>query len=117
MKKYEIKTDRFEFRFGTGKSSVPTMSEQEIFDAYLAESANCPVVQDSFDRIQDAVRAFEEDHWDEYGDTYYEQGSTFALLVGRVAWIEENEYDEDGEFIQGGNVWTFSAEPYEREEA
>jgi hypothetical protein len=30
-----------------------------------------------------------------------------------VAWIEENEYDDDGEFDQGGVTYDVSAEAYE----
>lgn len=112
MTKFEIKTDSFEFRFGTSKNSIPEMSGAEVFDTYQMESANDPTLEASFDTLEEAQAEFSKSYSD-YGTTYAEKGFTFWLLRGKVAWIEENEYDEDGEFDQGGWTHNVSAESYE----
>ena len=114
MTKFEIKTDSFEFRFGTSKHSIPAMTADEVFDTYQIESANDPTLEASFDTLEEAQAEFSK-HSSGYGTTYAEKGFTFWLLRGKVAWIEENEYDENGEFNQGGSVVEFSAEGYEEE--
>lgn len=113
--RFEIRTDSFEFRFGTSKNSVPAMTADEVFDAYQMDSANDPTLESSFDTLEEAQAEFSK-HFSTYGSTYAEKGFTFWLLRGRVAWIEENEYDEDGEFDQGGCTYDVSAEAYNVEE-
>ena len=115
MTKYEIKTDRFEFRFGTYKDSIPAMDAAEVFDTYLRCSANDPSLEASFDTLEEAREEFSKTYAT-LGTTYAQKGHVFWLLIGRVAWIEENEYTEDGEFDQGGDVVEFSAEGYQPEE-
>lgn len=115
MTKYEIKTDSFQLRFGTHKGSIPAMDAGEVFDAYLQRSANDPELQASFDSLEEARAAFAQ-NYASYGSTYAQKSSVFWILRGEVAWIEENEYDEAGEFYQGGSVVEFSAEGYEQEE-
>lgn len=111
MTKYEIKTDRFEFRFGKSKDSVPAMSAGEIFDEYLNLDGNCPELKASYDTLEDARAAFVK-HYANYGTTYAQASNVFWLLLGDVAWIEENEYNEYGEFEQGSDIHDFSAEAY-----
>lgn len=113
--RFEIKTDSFEFRFGKSKDSIPAMTADEVFDTYQMESANDPTLEASFDTLEEAQAEFSK-NYSGYGTTYAEKGFTFWLLRGKVAWIEENEYDEDGEFDQGGCTYDFSAEAYEVEE-
>lgn len=38
--------------------------------------------------------------------------NSYAQVVGEIAFLEENEYDEDGEFDQGGDWIAWSVEPY-----
>lgn len=115
MIKYEIKTDTFEFRFGTSKNSIPSMTAEEVFEEYQSGSSNCPELVGSFDSLEDAEKAFSR-FYANYGRTWAERGFCFWLLRGDVAWIEENEYDDDGEFDQGGVTYDVSAEAYEAEE-
>lgn len=115
MTKFEIKTDSFQLRFGTYKESIPAMTADEVFDAYMGGSANDPTLRASFDTLEEAQAEFSR-NFSNYGSTYAEKGNTFWLLRGDVAWIEENEYDEDGEFDQGGAVVGLSAEPYCKED-
>ena len=117
MTKFEIRTDAFEFRMGTKQSRISSMSASEIMDTYfsgdtrITSNSNDPAARESFDN-EDIARAFFRKHYASYGRTRLERGSTEWLLRGKIAWLEQNEYDEDGEFDQGGGVLEFSAEPY-----
>jgi len=112
MTKFEIQTDHFELRFGKSKDSIPEMSGAEVFNSYQMGSANCPTLEASFDTLEEAQAEFAKNYAN-YGITRAEKSNVFWLLRGDVAWIEENEYDEDGEFIQGGWTHNVSAEGYE----
>ena len=109
MTKYEIFTDRFEFRAG---ARLQNWTSGEVFDEYQAGTANCPKLECSFDRLEDAVAEFEKNYKDS-GRTWAEATNVHWLLIGEVAFLEENEYDDDGDFVQGGDIIDFSAEPYE----
>lgn len=112
FRRYEIWTDHFEFRF-TKASGVPSATADEIWAWYMEESCNHPTLEASFDSIEDAKAAFAKEYAD-YGRTYRQSGfGGTPLLVGDVAYIEENIYDEDGEFVQSVSVWDYSTEPYE----
>lgn len=112
MTKYEIKTDAFEFRMGYGR--IPAMSGDEIYDTYMSGGFLNPKTECSFDTLDEAKAAFAE-KFSGYGHTELVRGSAGYLLIGRMAWIEENEYDDDGEFDHGGDIWQFSAAPYDPE--
>ena len=115
MTKYEILTGSFELRFGTSRDTIPAMSAAEIFSDYQNLPAKCPEIKASFETINEAREEFSA-HYKNFGTTYAQAGGAFWLLMGEVAWIEENEYDEDGEFDQGGVVHDFSAAGYEPED-
>ena len=120
MNKFEIKTDSFEFRFGTSRDSIPAMSAAEIFETYqigdttITSNSLDPDRVASFDTLEEARAAFAKNFAD-YGRTRAERGRVFWLLRGELAWIEENEYTEDGDFDQGGVTYDVSAEAYEPE--
>lgn len=109
MTKFEIMTDTFELR------PVRDMSAGEVFDSYMNSCLMAEKREASFDTIEEAQAEFAK-NYSNYGRTHVESGSAGRFLWGRVAWIAENEYDEDGEFDQGGDVWAFSAQPYISEE-
>ncbi len=115
MTRFEIMTDRFEFRFGKSIESIPAMDAGAVFSAYQMESASEPTLEASFATQEEAEKEFAR-NYAEYGSTSAKKGFVFWLLCGRVAWLEENEYDDDGEFDQGGAVLAWSAEGYEKEE-
>ncbi len=109
MTKYEIKRDDFEFRFGTHKGTIPSMTAQEVFDEYLSGSANDPEIVESFDSEDEAREALKA----HTGRTWAEHGNVFWLLRGEVYFIEVSTYDEDGEFDQGGDILDIAAEGYD----
>lgn len=114
MKKFEIKTDSFQIPFGKGKESIHAMTAAEVFSTYFGSVDNDPKSHGIYDSLDDARKAFKR--FENYGSTYPEAGNVFWLLRGDLAWIEENEYDEDGEFISGGDVWEYSAQGYSHDE-
>ena len=120
MKKYEIFTDTFEFHFS--KPSIPAMTAEEIFQTYWScdtrITSNCldPRRECSFDTKEEALAEWEKNYKD-YGRTWESKGWAVYLLCGEMAWLEENEYDEDGNFDYGGDTWLYSVEPNEKEGA
>ena len=120
MKKYEIRTDSFEFRLGNRRSEIPAMSAGQILDTYLScddqitSNSIDPAVEGSFYTL-DAARDTFARHYADYGWSRLEHVGTGYILRGRLAWIEENEYDEEGDFVRGGETYDVSAQPYEAE--
>ena len=114
MTKFEIKTDDFEFRFGTFKESIPAMSAQEVFDFYMDGTCNDPRTAASFDTLKEAKEEFNK-YYANYGRTNAEKSNVFWLLRGEIAWIEANDYDEDGEFNQSDGTYDISAEAWKGE--
>jgi len=122
MTKFEIKTDSFEFRFYTRtRDELPAMTAAEILETYqsgdtrITSNSLDPETVGSFDSLEDAKKAFAR-FYANYGRTAARRADIGYNLAGELAWIEENEFDDDGEFIQGGVVYDYSAEPYEPEE-
>lgn len=63
-----------------------------------------PVVINSFMDKNEAIKALKE-----YKTKIYQFNTASGLCYGITEYyIEENEYDEDGEWISGGDVWEFS---------
>lgn len=112
MKKYEIRTGHFEFQFGKSKDSIPAATADEIFGWYTEETVADPTIRASFDTLGEALEEFKK-YYADYGRTYPQKGMVWWLLVGDLAWIEENTYTEDGDFDQGGDVYDISAQAYE----
>lgn len=113
MKRYEIYTDTFEFRFGRYKDSIPSMMVGEVWQEYVCQQ-NDPALVKSFENLDEALAFFRENYAD-YGRTWAEKGHVFWFLRGQLAWLDENEYTEDGEFDQGGTLWESSVQRYRKE--
>ena len=110
--KFEIYTDHFEFRF-PGAALAPSASADEIWAWYQEESCNQPNLEASFDTIEEAKAEFQK-NYENYGRT--SESRAFAgtpLLVGDVAYLEENIYDDNGEFIQSVCIWNYSTAEHE----
>ena len=111
MKKFEIMTDNFEFSF-FGKQSVPACTPEDILEWYWQGTSNEPQLKASFESLEEARAEFEK-YYATYGKTRLVPwtGKQY-LLTGELAWIEENEYDDDGEFVYGLDIDDYSAEGY-----
>ncbi len=115
MTKYEICTNDFQIRCGTAKSSIPSYTDWELFDASNTNDCYASEVQAAFDTEAEAREFFSKNYKD-YGRTWAEKGTTFWILRGRLAWIEISVYYDDGEFDYSDGVIALSAEPYTGEE-
>lgn len=111
MTMYEIKTDRFEF--SNPKKHWTSQTVDDIIEMYLGlYECNSPKLEAGFESLEEAKAEFES-HYRNYGNTRETTGwAGMHLLVGEIAFLEENEYDEDGEFDQGGDWIDWSVEPY-----
>jgi hypothetical protein len=120
MTKYEIMTDHFEFRLGTQKWRIPSMSADEIFDTYQSRDGRItsnfinPRLCGSYATLEEAQAALHDGAYS--AETRLQKGQVEWLLTGELVWIEENEYDDDGEFDQQNGFHDVLAEPYEKEE-
>lgn len=111
MTKFEIKKSSFEFRFSR-RNPPPALSSKEIADMFFGSYDYDPETIASFDSKEEAVKAFEGEKVS--ASTYLSEGWANSLLIcGTIVWMEENTYDEDGEFDQGGDVWCIATEAYE----
>lgn len=115
MIRYQIYTDTFEFNFGISKRRIPELTADEIWDMYTGQDFICPIGERAFASKDEAVNYFGENYSD-YGTTWPEKGWNFWLLRGRIAYLTEEEYTEDGEFDQDLGILCVSAEPYKKEE-
>ena len=117
MTKYEIRTDHFEFRLA---DRVVAFTGSEIMDTYFSCDTRItsnildPAFRESFTEEEEAVQFFPA-HYDNYGGTRLQKSNVGYLLTGEIAWLEENDYDEEGEFDCGGGVIIFSAEDFSPE--
>lgn len=111
MKKYEIIKDRFEFRLSRPAHSN-TRTAADIFDEYLVGSDdNGREVLGVYDTADAALEDFRQ-HYGRMAYTSASDGWACRLLVGEIVFVEINEYDENGEFDQGGDVMDYAAQPW-----
>lgn len=112
MKKYEIRTDTYEL---TSKLPFETLTGDEIFREYIESGGDFdPVIEGSYDTLEEARAAFAA--YADYGSSRQERYHKSYLLRGRLAWIEENDYDEDGDWVSGGDTYDVSAQSYINDE-
>lgn len=94
MKRYELKRNSVEVKkedVREGCAAVDDMNAQ-------------PTLIKSFESKEEALEALEEHNTEIYSI------SAIAGTVYNVTeyYVEENEYDEDGEWISGGDIWEIS---------
>ena len=100
MTKYEIKKATREIRGYKNRNKIGegcTLEGNDIFDEIVKSF-------DSKDEALNALKAYKSEI-DIAGDLY---------MVTEY-FVQENEYDEDGEWIDGGDIWEFSPLPEEVE--
>lgn len=88
MKKFEIK-----------KRTVEIKNRKEIQPG-CADVDTEPVLIESFDKLEDAKAALKNYK----SDIRQMSGYYFVTEYS----VEENEYDEDGEFVSGTDIWCYS---------
>lgn len=112
MTKFELMQATFEFDFMRGKAPHG-MTAEEVFDRFMADNTgDTAKLVGSFDTEDEALKAFNSIK--HHADSCY-QGlfGSFCCICGTVVYVEVNEYDdEDGEWLKGGDVLTYSAADY-----
>jgi hypothetical protein len=68
----------------------------------------------SFDTKEEAQQLFEEEK--KTCSSYYQDGNVFKLVLFDYLALEENEYDEDGDFVETLGIWDKYVEPIEEED-
>ena len=106
MIKYTVYTDSFEIRLRTKEA---TLSAGDVFTAYMEQGDHSPRPVAVFDTEEQAVAAMKKALVRTDCDSSFYGG---YLLTGVLAYVEQAEYDEDGEFIQGGDICEYAAKGY-----
>lgn len=118
MKRYDIITDHFEINLNDRRTTAyhahlrNGLTADEIFKL-CTQADNGQRVIESCTSL-DAARTALAKKWTHKSYTRYQSGHAgIPLLVGEYYAIEENDYDEDGEWIGVGDIWDYAVEPYE----
>ena len=90
MKKYEIMKNSAEFNWKHRKEITTGCTVDDVEPEKIAE----------FKELEEA-----EEELKKYKTEISESGGLFSVTE---YMIRENEYDEDGEWISGGDIWDFS---------
>lgn len=90
MKKYEIMKNSAEFNWKHRKEITTGCTMDDVEPEKIAE----------FKKLEEA-----EEELKKHKTEISESGGLFSVTE---YMIQENEYDEDGEWISGGDVWAFS---------
>lgn len=90
MKKYEIMKNSAEFNWKHRKEITTGCTMDDVEPEKIGE----------FEELEEA-----EEELKKHKTEISESGGLFSVTE---YMIQENEYDEDGEWISGGDVWAFS---------
>lgn len=92
MKKFEIRKNQIEIEKKNAKNIQAgcSMDQNETF----------PTVVKSFDTKEEALEALKSYH------TEIRDLNSYYLVT--EFYVEENEYDEDGDWLDGGDIWAFT---------
>ena len=92
MKKFEIRKNHIEIEKKNANNIQAgcSMDQNETF----------PTVVKSFDTKEEALEALKSYH------TEIRDLNSYYLVA--EFYVEENVYDEDGDWIEGGDIWTFT---------
>lgn len=93
MKKFELRKGYVEVR----SKDLKNVSDFPIFD----QSVIVTQLIKSFDSLEDAKKALSKKESDIYK---FQSHGLYHCGITQF-FIEENEYDEDGEWVSGGDVW------------
>lgn len=94
-KQFEVRRDSREFYYKNRK---------KIEGFCVQTNDNDPEIISTFDTLDEAKALLSTL---ESSVVYYE-GSPFNFYRVEQYYIEENEYDEDGEWVSGGDIWEWT---------
>lgn len=108
MIKFDVYEENFEFRADLRRTGA---TAEQIWNWYQDADNRDPQRKGSFDSLEEARAELQHIH--PYSS--HQRGFALQLVVGRLGWIEENEYDEDGEFDQSIAIWDVEVADLEKE--
>lgn len=95
MKKYEVKENTIEVNYKNRKNIKAGVSlESENQEPITI--ASCETLEEAQEELKKLKTDIKENH---YNTTFY---------TVTEYYIEENEYDEDGDWVTGGDIYDFS---------
>lgn len=95
MKKYVLKKDSIEVKYKDRKEIAPGV--------VLSSDNQEPETIKLFDNKEDALKELQK-----YKSSIAKHTYNGTIYVVEEYYVEENTYDEDGEWLEGGDVWEFS---------
>lgn len=117
MTRYDIVTDHFEISLNDRRTAAyhahirHGLTADEIL-TLCTQADNGQHVIESYSEL-DAARFALERTWKPKASTRLQRSfAGIPLLVGDYYAIEENDYDDDGEWVGGGDIWDYAMEPY-----
>lgn len=108
MTKFVVYTDSYECRINPAAGATA----EQIWAAYQAESSTDPRTIGSFASLDEAKAELEKFS----PSTRSGKTNTGWVAWGALAWIEEEEHDEDDDFVCTNCIWSYSAEALPPEE-
>lgn len=97
MKKIEVYKERVEILRDRKEWTAAEL--KDAFDNMDQE----PALIGSFENYSQAKAFFDQEKRN--CRSYYRQGYVMPLVIFDVLWIEENEYDEDGDFLRSCEMY------------
>ena len=104
MIKYEVRKDAG-IEAMKGETS---WTADDMLNYYERESCTNLELLEAFDTKEEALKFFETEK--KYCQSKYQKGSILELVIFDVLQLQENEYDEDGDFEQTLDEETYIAE-------
>lgn len=95
MKKYVLKKDSIEVKYKDRKEIAPGV--------VLSSDNQEPETIKLFNNKEDALKELQK-----YKSSIAKHTYNGTIYVVEEYYVEENTYDEDGEWLEGGDVWEFS---------
>lgn len=110
--KYEIRKGTFEFR---PHSWLVPVTVDEIAEAYAQQDVYESETIATYDTREEAAEVMRRQYY-HYANTRRLSSHGVSYLECTIVYIESNEYDEDEEWIGGGDMYDFIAVPYAEDE-
>lgn len=104
MIKYEVRIDAG-IKTMKGETS---WTADDMLNHYERESCTNLELIKAFDTKEEALNFFEAEK--KYCQSKYQKGSIWEIVIFDVLKLQENEYDEDGDFVQTLDEETYITE-------
>ena len=94
------------FEIKKGYLEINKSHKDRVAQGVVCSNDENAQVLTSFNSLDEAKKYFEDNHF--FTDISFRSGKFYEI---NEYWIEENTYDEEGEWCEGGDVWEISKFP------